>query len=88
MTDLLTIATCRGCGRRLDGHPYHTGRSAYVPETGERAKANHYGGWTCSRECDFNSSLRLEQSMPGHGSGQQSLSCYAQMSLVSNWDRP
>jgi hypothetical protein len=88
MSGLPAIAICRGCGRQLDGSPYHTGKPAYVPETGERAKANHYGGWVCSRQCDFNSSLRLEQSMPGHGDGQRSLGCYAQQSLNNNWGQP
>lgn len=85
MSDLPTVATCRGCHRVLNGAPYHTGKPAYIPETGEMARANHYGGWVCSRQCDFNSSLRLEQTMPGHGYGQTRLGCYAQQSLDANW---
>lgn len=78
-------ATCRGCGRALRGKPYWTGGLAYVPETGEQAKANFYGGWVCSRSCDHRSSLELERSMPGHGDGQQRLGCFAQQSLDRNW---
>jgi hypothetical protein len=81
----VTTATCRGCGCQLQGEPYSRGKDAYLPN-GERAKVNHYGGFVCSRQCDFSSSLRLEQSMPGHGHEQASLSSYAAQSLRDNWD--
>lgn len=78
-------ATCRGCGKTLLGNPYHMGGSAYDPVTRERARVNHYGGYVCSRSCDHRSSLRLEQSMPGHDSSQSRLGCFAQESFESNW---
>jgi len=78
-------ATCRGCGMILRGEPYYRGKPAYHPETGERCKVNYYGGFVCSRQCDFNSSLRLEQSMPGHGSQQRTLDSYSRKRLNSNW---
>ena len=67
-------AECRGCGKALRGKPYYMGGSAYLPlsEGGGQAKVNFYGGFVCSRECDYRSSLRLEQTMPGHA-GQKSL---------------
>jgi hypothetical protein len=83
--ELPTVATCRGCRRKLDGHPYHTGKPAYIPETGERAKVNHYGGWVCSESCDRRASLALEQTMPGHGYSQTRIGSYAQRSLERNW---
>ncbi|MGA7885255.1 MAG: hypothetical protein WCA44_05885 [Acidobacteriaceae bacterium] len=78
-------AICRGCGMKLDGKPYRLGGSAYHPRTGKRCPANHYGGHVCSPTCDFNSSLRLEQTMPGHGPEQRTLSCYAAEALKRNW---
>lgn len=78
-------AECRGCGKALRGKPYHMGGDAYLPDTNERAKVNHYGGFVCSRTCDFNASLALERSMPGHGFSQKRLSCYAQEALKRNW---
>lgn len=94
MTDSPTIsadasegtAICRHCGRALDGRPYRFGGSARIPETGERAKKNYYGGYVCSQRCDFNASLELEQSMPGHGIRQRRLGCYAQKAYEQNWD--
>jgi hypothetical protein len=61
-------AECRGCGKALRGYPYHMGKPAYLPldEGGGQAKSNHYGGFVCSYQCDYNSALRLEQTMPGH----------------------
>ena len=61
-------AECRGCGKALRGKPYYMGGSAYLPlsEGGGQAKVNFYGGFVCSRSCDYRSSLRLEQTMPGH----------------------
>lgn len=62
-----TQAVCRGCGKPLDGSPCFKGGSAYVPTSHERAKTNHYGGWVCSRECDYRAAMEQEQSMPGCG---------------------
>lgn len=80
-------AVCRGCGRELRGKPYHLGGLAYLPLEmgGGQAKRNFYGGWVCSRQCDFNSSLRLEQTMPGHGYDQTRLGSFAQQHFDSNW---
>lgn len=78
-------AECRGCGMILNGKPYHLGGPAYHPKTGERAKVNHYGGYVCSERCDYNSSLRLEQDMPGHGPSQKYLGCFSSQSYKNNW---
>lgn len=52
-------AVCRGCGRVLDGKPYHCGGSAYVPGTktrsnpsGVKALCHFYGGFVCSAGCN------------------------------------
>lgn len=79
------IITCRGCGKPLNG----SGRQMDAvtdPDTKKDAKWNHYGGWVCSRQCDYNSSLELERSMPGH-MGQNSLSTgsAAYNSVERNW---
>lgn len=85
-------ATCRGCGRELDGLPYYRGGRAYVPGSKDKyemrleARKNHYGGFVCSRSCDVRASLELERSMPGHDAGQESLSCFAQDSVNRNWE--
>jgi hypothetical protein len=79
------VATCRGCGRELRGKPDYKGGPAFVPETGERAKANFYGGFVCSRSCDFRSSLEHEKTMPGHGVTQRTLGCFAAEHHKSNW---
>jgi hypothetical protein len=79
------LAICRGCGRRLKGQDYRYGQPAYIPETNERAKVNFYGGFVCSRACDYRASLVQEQSMPGGFMHNPILSCYAQQSLERNW---
>lgn len=79
------VATCRGCGMVLVGKPYFKGGDAYHPRTKERCPVNHYGGFVCSPECDYKSSLRLEQEMPGHSASDRTLGCYAQASLDKNW---
>lgn len=84
-TPVEEVATCRGCGMALKGKPYHLGGQAYHPRTGARCKINYYGGFVCSRECDFRSSLALEQSMPGHGFEQKTLGMCAKESLKRNW---
>lgn len=82
-------AVCRGCGAELDGSPYHRGGTAYVrrPDgsSGARAKANYYGGWVCSRSCDYRASLHLEQDMPGHGYRQTKPGSEAMSRINANW---
>jgi ribosomal protein L34E len=80
-----THAVCRGCGLVLKGKPYQFGGQAYHPTTGDRCPPNHYGGYACSETCDRRASLELERSMPGHGSGQQTLDCYSAAALRRNW---
>lgn len=84
-----TQAVCRGCGRKLNGSPYFKGGCAYVPNangsSGARAKSNYYGGWVCSRGCDYNASLALEQDMPGHGYGQKQPGREAMARIENNW---
>jgi len=79
-------AVCRGCGKALRGHPYHMGKPAYLPlnEGGGQAKVNHYGGFVCSEGCDYNSALRLEQSMPGH-MGQTRLTPPLSTQIAERW---
>lgn len=79
-------ATCRYCKKELVGKSYHTGNMyAYDPKTREPAKINYYGGFVCSLQCDFNASLELERSMPGHGSGQKTLGCGSGPHHINNW---
>jgi len=76
---------CRGCGKYLvgDGSQYN---SVYDPDTRKDAKWNYYGGWVCSKKCDYDSSLALERSMPGH-MGQRNLSIGSESykSVERNW---
>lgn len=76
---------CRGCGKTLNGDGSQMS-AVYDPDTREAAKWNYYGGWVCSRTCDYNSSLELERSMPGH-MGQKSLSIGSESykSVERNW---
>lgn len=84
-------ATCRGCGRLLDGEAYCYGGRAFIPlAAGERgprkeAKANFYGGFVCTQGCDHRASLELERSMPGHDGRQMRLNDPAQRHLERNW---
>jgi len=77
-------ATCRNCGKILNGKPYHLGGHAYHPETKEKCKVNYYGGFVCSESCDRRASLDLESSMPGAGEAK-SLSSQASISIMNNW---
>lgn len=79
-------AECRWCKRKLRGKPYYMGGSAFIPETGEQAKVNHYGGFVCSQRCDYNASLDLEQSMPGHDWRQKTLGTFAAQAHRKNWN--
>lgn len=84
MSEPRDSAYCRGCRRMLRGEDYRYGGRAFLLEGGE-AKKNHYGGFVCSMQCDFNASLALERSMPGHGLSQRVLGGYAQNALNRNW---
>lgn len=79
-------SVCRGCGKKLNGNG-SPGNGVYDPKTKQDAKWNYYGGWVCSERCDYNASLELERSMPGH-TGQKSLSIgsYSYNSVKSNWN--
>lgn len=73
---------CRYCGKEL----YQVDQVyAYDPETRESAKINFYGGFVCSQQCDFNASLELERSMPGHGYSQKKLGCFSSEHYRNNW---
>jgi len=76
---------CRNCGLVLKGKPYHLGSLAYHPVTGERCKSNYYGGWVCSKDCDYRASVELEKSMPG-GMPFIRLSSSAEQHHRGNWD--
>lgn len=79
-------AECRNCRRVLRGKPFWAGGSAYDPKTGEQAKVCHYGGFVCSRVCDYRACLELEQSMPGH-TGQTALSVNSEAwRSLRKWD--
>lgn len=84
-----TQAVCRGCGQLLGGSPYWRGGTAYVTNDKggyvRSVKRNYFGGWVCSRSCDYRASLELEQSMPGHGHSQQRPGREAMDRINSNW---
>ena len=81
-------ATCRHCGKVLIGKNYCFGGAAHIPNAqgglGARAPINYYGGYVCSRSCDYRASLSLEESMPGHA-GQRNLNGPAMERVNSNW---
>ena len=61
-------AKCRGCGKVLEGHPFYTGKPAYVRSRKHGLVAVpkcHYGGHVCSERCDRTACGDLEGSMPG-----------------------
>jgi ribosomal protein L37AE/L43A len=76
---------CRHCNRTLRGHAYWTGKPAYHPEPNGTVRRNHYGGWVCSRSCDWKAALDLEQSMPGHGYHQKTPGCYTYAQMDEKW---
>ncbi len=82
-------ATCRGCGRLLDGDAYMYGGRAFVPHEDARkrreAKACHYGGFVCSESCDRRACLELERTMPGHGSDQRRLNGNLDAQITRRW---
>jgi tRNA(Ile2) C34 agmatinyltransferase TiaS len=49
-------------------------------------KTNYYGGFVCSRSCDYNAALELERSMPGHGYAQKEVGTDAYRKIKLNWD--
>lgn len=69
-------AVCRGCGMVLRGKPYGLGGPAFNPFTGKQVKMNHYGGWVCSRDCDWKAAMALERTMPSN-IGYTASSCMA-----------
>lgn len=84
-------AVCRGCGKVLRGEPFYKGGQAFLPIPGRsiRALTNFYGGFVCSRECDWRAALDLEQTMPGHGYTQRTPICYPPGYLDRKWsDHP
>jgi len=85
MSERKETAVCRGCGKVLNGKPYHMGGDAYHPETGKRCKKNFYGGFVCSPHCDYRASLELEDSMPGGTSPSRRISSQAMQSYRDNW---
>lgn len=82
-------ATCRHCRCDLIGKAYCYGGAAYIPDAqgrpGKRAPVNYYGGYVCSESCDYKAALTLEQSMPGHGYGQKTISGEPLERVRSNW---
>ncbi len=80
-----TEAVCRGCGLVLKGKPYSQGGHAYHPRTGKLCPSNYFGGFVCSPECDYASSLELERDMPTHGYKQTSIGQDALESYKYNW---
>ncbi|MCZ4270775.1 hypothetical protein [Maritalea porphyrae] len=83
-------ATCRGCGRVLEGHPYHTGKSAWIMNHRKygliRAPSCHYGGHVCSERCDVKACRELEGSMPGYSGEPRRLSGNLDREIARKWD--
>lgn len=83
------IAECRWCRRAIPGKPYYMGGTAPYETVRSGVyrqwRSNHYGGWVCSRSCDFKAALELEQSMPGHGAEQRRPGCYPPGFLDHKW---
>lgn len=73
---------CRSCGLLLKENHRKEG---VHPATNEVLKCNYYGGYICSKKCDFEASLDIEQSMPGHNSAQYNLGCYSNSHFERNW---
>ncbi len=85
------VATCRGCGRVLEGDPYYTGKPAWIMNHKRygliRAPSCHYGGHVCSERCDRNACHELEGSMPGAGaSPSRFLSGNLDRDISRKWD--
>jgi len=82
---MIEFAECRGCRKKLDGKPYYMGGRVHDPVTRKEAPANFYGGFVCSRSCDYRASLDHEQTMPGHGSEQSRPGSFAMERIKQNW---
>lgn len=82
-------AECRACGKAIFGKPYYSGgnTSRLVPLTWDEPKANYYGGYVCSKKCDYDATLSLEQSMPGHGCSQSELDTQMTKFISSRWQK-
>lgn len=80
-------AVCRGCGKRLNGKPFWAGGFAYDPQTKKEAKTCFYGGYVCSKSCDYKASLELEQTMPGHGYEQKRVIPSTASAIERKWDQ-
>lgn len=76
------VAECRNCGKKLIGKPYYMGGKAIIPESGEFAKSNHYGGFVCSKKCDEETCFKVES----YPDKCFRLSPYAIESLKKNWE--
>lgn len=78
-------AKCRYCQKILKGDAYKYGGKAYHPINGELCSINYYGGFVCSKRCDYLASLELERSMPGHGWGQTKLGHFSHEASEKKW---
>ena len=79
------VATCRGCGMILRGRAYWFGGQACHPKTGEQCRINYYGGFVCSKTCDWNASMRMATSMPGARGKATTLDTFALEGYRRNW---
>lgn len=80
-------ARCRGCGMNLDGDAYMYGGRAYHAVTKKRVPDNLYGGFVCSKSCDYEASLEIERSMPGHGLQQKCVSIDTERHIEKTWNQ-
>ncbi len=85
-------AHCRGCRRELDGawnavQAYVPARPGVASWNRTEARRNYYGGWVCSRECDYRAALELYQDMPGCGTAQKPERA-ALEKIERNWSTP
>jgi hypothetical protein len=86
MATVEETAECRRCKRKLKGRPYYTGNLyAVVPGTMQEARINYYGGFVCSRECDYYACLDLERTMPGHSLSKTTITSQARAKVEQNW---
>jgi hypothetical protein len=81
-------ATCRGCGKPLRGDAYRYGGRAFDIQTGAEARHNHYGGFVCSRTCDWKACVALERTMPGHTGAQTVPGSHAMQQINQTWGMP
>ncbi len=56
----MLVTECRHCRSVL--HKRSASSEAFVPGTTDNAKRNYYGGWVCSRECDYKACIAMEVS--------------------------